>query len=96
MRKPWSYARGTSIIYAPQIEGMDTVFINGGTAVAQAQPEELDLHIGRPIAFHPEVTHPPQSDRLYPGQPDSARLGIGGSDCFSGTVSARERHIETA
>ena len=49
---------------------MDTVLIH---AVAHAQPEDLDLCIGRPL----EITPPPPSDRLHPGQPDSAKLGIG-------------------
>ena len=39
------------------------------------QPEDPGLCIGRPIAF-PEITPPPPPDRLHPGQPDSARLGI--------------------
>ena len=48
--------------FAPEIEGMDTVFVNGGTRVAHAQPEDTDVSIGRPIAFHPEITPPPPSD----------------------------------
>ena len=46
-------------------------FFRGGTAVP-----------GRPIAFHLEVTPPPPSDRLLPGQQDSARLGVGGPTAF--------------
>ena len=61
--------------FAPEIEGMDTVFVNGGTAVAQAQPEDLDLCTGRPIACHFEITPPPPPDRWYPGQRAAARLG---------------------
>ena len=48
--------------FAPEIEGMDTVFVNGGTGVVHAQPEDTDVSIGRPIAFHPEITPPPPSD----------------------------------
>ena len=69
-------------------EGIDTVFTDGGTAVVHAQPEDLDLCIGRPIAFDPEIT-PQPSDR----QPDSARPG---TNCFPFTISAQERHIETS
>ena len=61
--------------------GTDCVFFfffqNGGTAIAQAQPEDPDLCIGRPIAFHPEIAPPPPPDRLHPGHTDSARVGIG-------------------
>ena len=46
--------------------------INGGTAVAKAEPEDLDLRIGRPIAFHLEITPQSPSDRLHPGQPGRA------------------------
>ena len=52
------------------------MFINEGTAVGQAQPEDPDLCIGRSVAFHPEVT-PPPPDRLYPGQLDSTKPGFG-------------------
>ena len=41
---------------APEFAGTDTVLINEGTAVAHAQPEDTDLCIWRPIAFHPEIT----------------------------------------
>ena len=34
-------------------------------------PEDPDLCIGRPIAFHREIT--PPSDQLHPAQPESAR-----------------------
>ena len=65
--------------FAPDTDGIDnTVFRNGGSVVAHAQPEDLDLCIGRPVAFHPNITSPPPSDRLNPVQPDSARLGISG------------------
>ena len=63
--------------FAPEIEGSDCVFTNAGTAIAQAQPKDPNLCIGTPIACHPEITPPPPSSRLQPGQPDSARLGIG-------------------
>ena len=54
------------------------MFTNGGTAVVEAQPEDPDLRIGRPIAFHPEITPPPPPrDRLYTGHPYSAKPGIG-------------------
>ena len=56
---------------------MNTALIIGGAAVAQAQPEDPDLCIGRLVAVHPEITPPPPPDRLNPGQLDSARLGIG-------------------
>ena len=72
--KPWSYAHRArqSSEFAPEIERTDTVLINGGAAVAHAQPGDPDLCIGRPIAFHPEITPPPPHHRLYPGQPHSA------------------------
>ena len=38
---------GTSVV-----QGMKSVLIHGGTALAQAQPEEWDMCIGRPFAFH--------------------------------------------
>ena len=79
-RKVTRWARQSSE-FAPDIAGTDCVFFfffqNGGTAVAQAQPEDPDLCIGRPIAFHPEIAPPPPPDRLHPGHTDSARLGIG-------------------
>ena len=54
------------------------MLIHGENAVAQAQPEDRDLCIGRRVAFHPEIQPPPPSNRLHPAQPDSARLGIRG------------------
>ena len=66
------WARETSD-FAPEMAGMDTVFVNGGTAVAQPQSADPDLCIGRPIAFHHESTPP----SLCPGQPDSVMPGIG-------------------
>ena len=58
-----------------------SVFLmNGGTAVAQAQAKDPDLCIGRPIAFHPEVTPPPPPERLHqasqilPGRASENRL----------------------
>ena len=85
--KPWSYAHRTrqSSEFAPEIERTDAVLINGGAAVVHAQPGDPDLCIGRPIAFHPEIT-PPPLHRLYPGQPDSARPGIGGPIAFPVTI----------
>ena len=43
---------------------------------AQAQPEDPDVCVGIPTASHSEITAPPPSDRLHPGQPDSARPSI--------------------
>ena len=42
-----------------------------------AQPEDPELSIGRPIAFHSQGAPPPPPDRLHPGQPNSARPCIG-------------------
>ena len=81
--------------HAPDIEGMDTVFMNGGAAVAHAQPKHPGLCLGRPCVFHPTITPPPPSDRLRMDQPGSVRPGIGEASCISVTVSARERRIET-
>ena len=39
-------------------EGMEAVFTNGGTAVAEVQPEGPDLCIGRRVACHFEITPP--------------------------------------
>ena len=50
--------------FIPEIEGTDCFY--GQTAVAQAQPEDPDLCIGRPTAFRPEIT-PPPPDRLLGG-----------------------------
>ena len=59
------------------------MLIIGRPVVAHGKPEDPDLCIGRPTAFHPDITPPPPpSDRLHPGQPDSARLGIGGPIAF--------------
>ena len=58
------------------MEGTDTEFMNRGNAVAQAQPEDADVRIGRPMAFHPDATAPLPPDRWHPGQPDSSQLGI--------------------
>ena len=68
--------------FAPEIGGMDAVLVSGGTAVAEAQPEDPDLCTGRPIVFHLETTPPAPPDRLHPGQPDSARPGIAGQISF--------------
>ena len=81
--------------FLPEIEGTDAVLKSGGAAVVQAQPEDPDLCIGRSIAFHLAITSPP-SDRLHPGQPDSARLGSGGPIAFQlpsvhGHTEVRER-----
>ena len=46
------WARQSSQL-APGIEGLDTVFVHRGTEVAQAQAEDPDLCIGRPISFSP-------------------------------------------
>ena len=75
------------------------MFINGA-AVAHAQTEDPDLCIGRPLAFHPEITpQRPPSDRLYPGAPRSARRSIGGPVAFQSpsvfhkdTSKPRESH----
>ena len=75
--------------FAPEIEGTDCVFVNGGTAVAPAQPEDPELSIGRPIAFRSPTAPPPRPNRL---QPLSTRPCIRGTDCFL-TISARERQI---
>ena len=66
------------------------VCVNGGTAVAQAQPELPKLRVERPIAFHPEMSSPP-TDRLHP---DSARPGdIGRPVAFrSPLVCSTETH----
>ena len=64
---------GTSV----NLEGTDMVFKNGRTAVAQAQPKDLDLCIGRPMAFHVEMTLPPPSADCTQASPNSARLRIG-------------------
>ena len=53
------------------------MLLNGGAAVAHAQPGDQGVSIGRPVAFRLEITPPPPSDRLHPGQPDSARPRIG-------------------
>ena len=37
--------------FPPEVEGMDAVFVDGGNAVALAQPEDLDQCIGRPVGF---------------------------------------------
>ena len=63
--------------------------LSGGTAVAQAQSGDPDL-FGRPMAFHPEITLPPPPDRLYPGPPDSARLGIGGPSAFQSSKNEKD------
>ena len=67
----------------------------GGTAVAQAPPEDPDLCIGRPVAFHPEIRPPPPPDHLDPGQPDSARPAVGGPNAFQSPSIARWRHLDT-
>ena len=63
--------------FAPEIEGRDTVFTNGGTAVARAQPEDPDVCIGRPTAFHPTATTtPPIAPKPagFPGRASGDRL----------------------
>ena len=43
--------------FAPEIEGMDTVFVNGGTRVAHASARRHGREAsGDPIAFHPGIT----------------------------------------
>ena len=49
---PVTHRARQSSEFTPEIEGTDTVFLNGGTAMAQTQTEDLDLRIGRSIAFH--------------------------------------------
>ena len=82
--------------FAPEIEGRDTASKDGGTAVAQAQPEDLDLYSGRPIAFHPEIL-PPPSDRLHPVQPHSARPSgdrLHSTSHFQCTGKTHRNHVE--
>ena len=69
---------------------MGTVFVNGATAAAQAQPEDPDLCSGRQVAYHPEITPPPAPDRWYPGQPDSARPGSGRPIVFQSPLVHRK------
>ena len=61
----------TSIIqseeFAPETEGTECIIVNGGTAVAPAQPEDLEPSIGKPIAFHSRTAPSPLPDRLHPG-----------------------------
>ena len=63
--------------------------MNGGTADAQAQPEDPDLRIGRPLAFHLEIT--PTDCTVASRRQAVHRV----TDCFPVTISARERNIET-
>ena len=80
MFKPWSFAVGASIIGIRTREGMEKVFVNGGTRVAHVQPEDTDVSIGRPIAFHPEITPPhrptdcAQASRIPQGWASGDRL----------------------
>ena len=50
--------------FAPEIEGTHTVK-NRWRNRSQAQAEHPGPCIGRPIAFHPEITPTPPPDRLY-------------------------------
>ena len=87
--KPWSYAMGTSIVGVRTTDRMTGMcfFVNGGTAVTQAQPEYPDLCIVRPIVFIPNTP-----DRLYPGQPHSAIAFQSPSVHGKDTSKAREIH----
>ena len=62
----WSRQSST---FAQDIEGMDTVLINGGAVVAHAQPRAGSVHRETGHCHH-------RPNRLHPGQPGSARLGI--------------------
>ena len=81
---------GTSIIRIRTTDRMTGMcfFVNGGTALTQAQPEYPDLCIGRPIVFTPNTP-----DRLYPGQPHSTIAFQSPSVHGKDTSKAREIHL---
>ena len=62
------------------------MFVNGSAAA----PEDPELSIGRPIAFHSQSAPPPLADRLHPRQPDSARPCIGRPIAFQSSMNEKD------
>ena len=95
-KKLWSCALGASLELAPDIEGTDTVLMNGGTAVARVQPEDPELCIGRRVRSilkshrHHRPTDSTQASQIPPGRASGDRLL---SSRHQGTSTPRETHI---
>ena len=75
----------------PNIEGMDAVLMNGGAAVATPGPKTRICASGNDCVYS-QTTPPPPTSRPIGTQASQES----GTDCFPVTISALERHVETA